>query len=231
MRFKTTLLRVLKRTKDVMSFQFSKPEELEFSPGQYLLVSVPNDGKVITKPLSISSSPTEDFLEVTKRLTGHEFSKAITGLRVGDWIYVEGPNGSFTFRGEYPKVGMLAGGIGITPFISMIKYCTYMQVQSSIILLYGNRSEDNIPFFEDLNQLAIINRNFKVFHSLSRAGDAWTGRRGHVDYEMIKEFIPDYEERVFYVSGPPGLVKECTQHLMSLGVKEERIKMENFIGY
>ncbi|MCX8182367.1 MAG: FAD-dependent oxidoreductase [Candidatus Methanomethyliaceae archaeon] len=231
MRYKATIIRVLKRAEDIRSFQFIKPRGFEFLPGQYLFVSVQKSGKALTKPLSISSSPTEDFLEVTKRLTGHEFSNAMTELRVGDEIYIDGPNGSFTFMGEYPKVGMLAGGIGITPLISMIKYCTHKQVQSSIILLYGNRSEENIPFFEELNQLAKNNKNFRVIHTLSRAGDSWKGRRGHVDSEMIKEHIPDYEERVFYVSGPPGLVKDCTQHLRSLGVNEEKIKTENFIGY
>lgn len=231
MNFKVTLLRILKRTEDVRSFQFSKPQAFKFLPGQYLLVSVPKNGKILMKPLSISSSPTEDFLEFTKRLTGHEFSNVMAELRVGDEIFIQGPNGSFTFEGEYPKVGMLAGGIGITPLMSMIKYCTHKQVHSSIILLYGNRSEDNIPYFEELNKLATNNNNFKVFHSLSRPRDSWMGRRGHVNSEMIMDHIPDYDERVFYVSGPPGLVRDCTQHLRSLGVREKNIKTENFIGY
>ncbi|MEM3365205.1 MAG: FAD-dependent oxidoreductase [Candidatus Methanomethyliaceae archaeon] len=229
--FKVTISRVFKRTEDVMSFQFSKPQAFEFLPGQYLLVSVPKNGKLLTKPLSISSSPTEDFLEVTKRITGHEFSNVMAELRVGDEIFIDGPNGNFTFKGEYPKVGMLAGGIGITPLMSMMKYCTHRRIQSNIILLYGNRSEDNIPFFEDLDRLAKDNSNLRIVHTLSRAGDSWKGRRGHVDSEMIKEHIQDYQERVFYVSGPPGLVKDCVQHLKSLGVIDERIRTENFVGY
>ncbi|MBC7113195.1 MAG: FAD-dependent oxidoreductase [Candidatus Methanomethyliales bacterium] len=231
MRIKTTVLSIIERTKDTWSFRFTKPEGFKYLPGQYMFVSVPNNGGLLTKPLSISSSPHEDFLEVTKRLTGHDFSNAMAGLHVGDEVYIDGPHGSFTFMGEYSKVGMLAGGIGITPLISMIKYCTHAGIHSNIILLYGNRSEDNIPFFEELAQLSKENKNFKVFHTLSRAGEAWKGRRGHVDSEMIKEFIPDYGGRVFYVSGPPGLVKDCAQHLRSLGVSEERIKTENFTGY
>jgi len=231
MKFKINVLGILERTKDTWSFRFSKPEGFEYLPGQYLFLSVARNGVVLTKPLSISSSPHEDFLEVTKRLTGHDFSNALAGLHAGDEVYIDGPHGNFTFRGEHPKVGMLAGGIGITPLMSMIKYCAHAGIHSNIILLYGNRSEDNIPFFEDLARLSEDNKNFKVVHTLSRAGDAWRGRRGHVDSEMIKEFIPDYRERVFYVSGPPGLVMDCAQHLRSLGVNEGRIKTENFTGY
>lgn len=231
MRFTAKILRIMKRTTDTRSFQVSKPEGFEFLPGQYLLVSVLRGDEFLTKPLSISSSPTDDFLEITKRLTGHEFSDALAVLKEGDSIYLEGPKGTFTFKGEYKKVGMLAGGIGITPLMSMIRYCHHLRLESNIILLYGNRSEDNIPFFEDLERIAAENLNFKVVHTLSRAGNNWTGRRGHVDSEMIREQIPDYMDRVFYVSGPPSLVKDCVQHLMRLGVEEDKIKTENFIGY
>lgn len=231
MKFKSTIIEILERTKDVKSFRVEKVEGFDYYPGQYILVSVPIGSVFLTKPLSISSSPTEGFIEVTKRLTGHEFSNAMSELRAKDEIYLDGPRGNFTFKGEHKKVGMLCGGIGITPLMSMIKYCTHLRIQSDIILLYGNRSEDNIPFFEELGQMANYNVNFKVFHVLSRPGNGWSGRTGHVDSEMVAECIPDYLERVFYVSGPPPLVRDCHDHLIRLGLPEEKIKTENFIGY
>lgn len=231
MKAKVSILSVLKRTEDVISFQLSKPHGFVFLPGQYLLVSVQKDGTLLTKPLSISSSPMENFLEITKRITGHEFSNAMIKLQVGDGVYIDGPYGSFTFEGEYSKVAMLAGGIGITPFMSMINYCTQMQIPSDIILLYGNRSEENIPFFHELNTAAKKNKNFKVVHTLSRAGDSWMGRRGRLNSEIIRKEIQDYIGRIFYLSGPPGFVIDCTQHLKSLGISEEKIKTESFVGY
>lgn len=166
-----------------------------------------------------------------QRLTGHEFSNAINGLKVGDEVELDGPRGSFTFRGEYTKVGMLCGGIGITPLMSMIKYCTHMRIPLDIILLYGNRSEDNVPFLNELETISRDNGHFKVFHTLSRPGNRWRGRIGHIDPQMIIDCISDYSERVFYLSGPPALVNDCRQHLRRLGVYEEKIKTENFIGY
>jgi ferredoxin-NADP reductase len=108
----------------------------------------------MTKHFPISSSPTEiEFLEFTKKITDHEFSVALDALRAGDPATIDGPYGDFTFRGEFPKVGMITGGIGITPLRSMIRYCTDRSVETDITLLYGNRNEENIVFHEELEGL------------------------------------------------------------------------------
>lgn len=229
--FETSVQEIIRRTGDVKSFRFRRPEGFDYDPGQYIFVTVVANGEERTKPLTISSSPTEGFLEFTKRITEHEFSMVLDRLKTGDRLHLKGPNGSFTFKGEHPKVGMITGGIGSTPFRSMIRYCTDKWIQSQITLLYGNKSEDSIVFKDELDWLERTNKNLRVVHTLSRPGDSWKCRRGHIDFRMIQEEVPDYAERVFYVCGPPVLVTDCVSHLKALMVPDIRINVENFPGY
>jgi len=232
MEFETRVAEIIRRASDVKSFRFKRPEELAYDPGQYMYVTILIGDEKQTKPFTISSSPTEvGFIEFTKRLTDHEFSKALNQFKFGDWAYIEAPKGGFTFKGEYPKVAFVTGGIGITPFRSMIKYCTDKDVRSQIILLYGNRNEESIAFREGLDALAKINHNLRIVHTLTQPSENWKGRRGLIDFQMIKEEIPDYTERVFYVCGPPGMVTSMLNVLKTLKIPEENMKTEHFAGY
>lgn len=232
MEFETRVAEIIRRTPDVKSFRFKRPEGFDYDPGQYMYVTIMVGNEKQTKHFTISSSPTEaDSIEFTKRITDHEFSKALDQLRIGDWAYLKAPEGKFTFKGEYPKVAMIAGGIGITPFRSIIKYCTDRSIESQITLLYGNRSEESITFGEDLVMLAGEDHNLKIVHILAEPSENWKGRRGFVDLQMIKEETPDYSERVFYVCGPPGLVTSILNILKTLKIPDDNTKTERFSGY
>ena len=197
-----------------------------------MFITIGADGEKKTKHFTISSSPTEgEFLEFTKKITDHEFSVALDRMRPKDPVSLDGPYGDFTFRGEYPKIGMLTGGIGITPFRSMIRYCTDRQVPSKITLLYGNRNEESIVFRRELDDIQRQDPDLTIVHTLSRPDDSWMGRRGHVDKAAIEDEIPDYEERVFFVCGPPALVTGLVDALGMLQVPSSRIKVEHFPGY
>lgn len=232
MEFETKVDAIIKRTHDVKSFRFKRPEGFDYDPGQFLFITIPIGDEKQKKHFTISSSPTEkEFIEFTKKITDHEFSAALDRLTIGDKAYIDAPYGEFTFKGEHPKIGMLTGGIGITPFRSMIKYCTDKGIKSGITLLYGNRNEENIVFKEELDRLEKENPNFRVIHTLSRPSEAWKGRRGHIDLAMAGEEIPDYMERTFYVCGPPSLVTDCVNILKALKIPDDKINIENFPGY
>lgn len=232
MEFETSVYEIIKRTHDVKSFRFKRPKEFEYDPGQYLFITILIDGEKKTKHFTISSSPTEkEYIEFTKKITDHEFSVALDMLKIGDWAYINGPYGEFIFKGEHAKVGMLTGGIGITPFMSMTKYCMDNGIKSQMTLLYGNRNEESIVFKEELDSLEKKNPNLRVVHTLSRPSDRWKGRRGHVDIQTVREEIPDYMERAFYVCGPPALVTDCVNILKTLKVPDNKIKTEDFPGY
>ncbi len=232
MRFESTIKAIISRTADVKSFRFPRPMDFSYKAGQFIMVTIRSGDYTLTKPFSISSSPTEqDYLEFTKKLTGHEFSTTLEALKVGDWAMIEGPYGSFTFQGEYRKLCLLSGGVGITPLRSICKYVTDTNLDVSIIVIYGCRSEENIIFREDLEQLPRQNKNSKVVFTLDEPDSGWSGEIGVINANMIQRNVPDYLERVFYTCGPPGMVQAMTALLKSLVVPSENIRIENFAGY
>ncbi len=231
MQAETEVMQVLSRTRDTLSVRFARPKGFDYLPGQYMFITLSYAGEPKTKHLTISSSPTEDFLEVTKRLTGHEFSNALEAVKPGDRVVIRGPYGGFTFQGEHDRVCMLSGGIGITPLRSMIRYSTDKGLSASIVLLYSNSHEDNIIFEDDLESMAKRNPNLKVVNTITRPSPAWKGLTGRIDRDMIVRELPDYANRVFFTSGPMKMVDAILALLENLGLPENQIKREYFPGY
>ncbi|MCK4261661.1 hypothetical protein KAX00_00980 [bacterium] len=232
----TEVLDIIQRTGDVKSFRFKIKEDVDFKPGQFFFVAIKIDGVERTKHFSFSNSPTEKgYVEFTKRITGSEFSQALDKLKVGDWAKLKMPNGSFTFQGEYEKVAFLSGGIGITPIRSICRFTTDKGLATDIVLLYSSRTEDDIIFRQDLDEIASVNENIRVVHTLTSPdvdAKTWKGRTGRVDEKMIREEMKDYGERIFYVCGPPKMVEGLVDILKNrLSVGEGKIKTENFVGY
>ncbi len=232
MEFETEVKRIIKRTYNVKSFRFDRPEGFLYKAGQWLFITIRIGGEEKQKYFTISSSPTETrFIEFTKKLTDHEFSNALDALKEGDWAKINAPYGEFTYEGEYPKIAMLSGGIGITPLRSIIKYCTDKQLSTSVILLYGNQTERDIVFKDQFEEMQRQNRNLKVVHTLAEPSESWKGYTGYINADMIKKEIPDYKERVFYICGPPKMVEAMENLLSSLSVPKKQVKKENFYGY
>ncbi len=230
MQFETDVSKVFQRTRDVKSIRLSRPKGFDYLPGQWIFLTA-GQGEQSTKPLSLSSSPTEDFLEVTKRLTGQKFSNALAALSAGDKVLARGPYGSFTFSKEYSKVCMLSGGIGITPLRSMIRYSTDKQLATDIKLLYSNRHEDDISFKEDFDEMQRRNPNLRVIVTITGSIRTWKGLTGRINREMIEKVVPDYAERVFFTSGPRPMVDAMRAILTEMAIPKTQIKQEYFSGY
>ncbi len=231
MKFDTEVIEIIKRTADVKSVRLRRPKGFDYIPGQWASIILGKENSPEMKPLSFSSSPTEDFLEVTKRLTGHEFSNAFDTLNIGDSVSVSGPYGNLTFHGEFDKICMLSGGIGITPLRSMIRYSTDKDLKTNIILLYSNRFEDGIAFKDDFDAILERNPNFKFIVTITGPTKAWKGFTGRINLEMIKKIAPDYADRVFYTCGPRPMVDAMATLLTKMGLPRGRIRYEYFTGY
>jgi len=232
MKFETTVKQIIPRTPNVSSFRFPKPPELDYKAGQFLFVTIKQGGKELTKHFSFSSSPTEKtHIEFTKKFTDSEFSAALKTLKPGDWARIDAPYGKFTFEGEHPKIGMLAGGIGITPLVSICKYCTDKRLSTKITLLYGCRTETDIAFRKNLETMQQQNNNLKIIFTLNEASSDWKGAVGVINTDMVKREIPEYKETVFYTCGPPPMVEVMEKLIESLGLPKTQLKREYFSGY
>lgn len=232
MKYETTILQIIPRTSDVTSYRFPKQKGLDYKAGQFFFVTIKQKDKELTKPFSFSSSPTEpEHIEFTKKFTDHEFSLALKACRVGDWARIDAPYGQLTFEGEYPRITLLSGGIGITPFMSIIKNAADKQLESKITLFYGCRTEKDIVFKEELEELAKNNNNLKLVFVITEPSPQWRGNTGIITAELVKKEVPDYKENMFYTCGPPGMVTAMEKLVENIGVPKEKIKKELFAGY
>lgn len=232
MKFETRISDIITRTYNVKSYRFPRPCAFTYKSGQFMFVQIKSGKQKFTKHFTISSSPTEiDFLEFTKKLTDHPFSIALARSRIEDWAIIDGPYGDFTIEGTPERVGMLSGGIGITPLRSICKYGTDTKSETKITLIYGNHTEEDIVFREELEDMLQNNRNMKVVFTLSEASQTWKGYTGRINAEMIRKEIPDYEKTLFYTCGPPAMVDIIMNLLKELHIPTTQIKKENFPGY
>jgi ferredoxin-NADP reductase len=229
--FKTEVIDVVQNTPSSRSVRFLRPNGFDYLPGQFVILGLDCENGEVKKPLSLSSSPTEEFLAVTKRLTGHEFSNAFLSKKKGDAIRFTGPYGNFTLKEEHSKIAMLSGGIGITPLLSMIKYCTDMNMPTEILLFYSNRDESDIPFKDELEALRERNSHLTVVNTLTRPGPLWMGHKGRINAKLIKEHIVDVNEWFFYSSGPEKMVDSMLLVLKEMNIPENRSLREYFPGY
>jgi glycine betaine catabolism B len=232
LKYETTIQAVIPRTSDTASYRFPRPEGLDYKPGQFFFVTLKQGGKELTKHFSFSSSPTEPgYIEFTKKFTDHEYSLALKAAKAGDWARIDAPYGKFTFEGEHPKIALLCGGIGITPFMSICKNAAEKGLSSKITLFYGCKTEADIAFRRELDEVAQKNRNLQIVYILNQASPNWMGATGIITVDLVKQQLPDYKDNIFYACGPPPMVEAMKKLLKELGLPENQLKLEYFSGY
>jgi glycine betaine catabolism B len=232
MKFETTIKEIIPRTADVSSFRFPRPADLSYKPGQFFFVTIKQDEKELIHHFSFSSSPTElDHFEFTKKFTENEYSLSLKAAKVGDWVRIDAPYGQFTFEGEHSKIALIAGGIGITPFISMCKNATDKKLNSKITLFFGCKTQSDIAFYKELEAMQQQNSNLDIHFIVTQPSLDWKGATGIISAEMIRQELPDFKENVFFTCGPPAMVKAMETIIQSLGLSEEQMKKEYFTGY
>jgi glycine betaine catabolism B len=230
--FETKLSDVISLTPRVKSFRFPRVDSINYEAGQFFSVVIRVKGEYAEHHFSFSSSPSDEgYIEFTKRITASDFSQALDNLKPGDPAFLKGPEGEFVLTEKPEKLAFLSGGIGITPLRSMLRFMTARNLPFDVTLLYGNANYEDIIFREELNGLAAISKRITVIHTLSNPPPDWPGKTGFIEAAMIREVISDYQERLFYISGPVKMVQSLINQIISLGVGENRIKHDSFTGY
>ncbi|MBI4050072.1 MAG: oxidoreductase [Candidatus Doudnabacteria bacterium] len=220
----------LSEAANTMTFRFEKPLNFDFVPGQYLEWVLPHphpDSRGIKRYFTIATSPTEKDLQISTRLAPEKsssFKVSLQNLQPGDEISASELDGDFVLPRD-PKIPLvlIAGGIGITPFRSMIKYLLDRKERRDIVLLYLNKTEADIAFRDLLENAAA---------SGLRAVFVLSERDGKLTAEQIKKEVPDWQNRTFYVSGPEPMVETFEQLLKGvMGIRGEKVKRDYFPGY
>lgn len=223
----------------LMEFAYRPARRLAFQPGQYMEWTLDHgraDSRGKRRFFTLASSPTEPLLRIGVKFTGagSTFKRALaTHGQPGSSIIAAQVAGDFTLpRDTDRKLAFIAGGIGVTPFRSMVKYLTDRREQRDVILLYANRAYDEI-LYRDVFWQAMYAFRFRPVYVVSDGASVppgWTGEVGRIDTELIQRQVPDYRERLFYVSGSPLLVQRVQRALYDLGVKPEQIRTDAFSG-
>jgi glycine betaine catabolism B len=232
---KVRLDKKITRAPGVESFRFIPAEKVEFIAGQFLQVifdETSKENKELNKYLSFSSSPLDEYIEVTKRLSGSPFSQKLKGLKAGDEILLRAPFGSCVFDEHCRKIAFLIGGIGITPVISILEYIVGRKLNTDVVLLYSNRNDEEISFRKELDYWQSINDKLRIVYTVTdcRPKDNKC-IYGYINNVLLLDAVPDISERVFFIFGPPRMVEAMTALCLDAGINKENIRTESFIGY
>lgn len=206
-----------------------------FEPGQFLAIAVPAGARRLLRSYSIASSPCcHGWCDVTvKHVPGGTVSSYLhERVKAGDVLDVSGPYGRFTFTGqEASRLVLVAGGIGITPLMSAIRYLTDQSWSGDIYLIYGATRLDNVVFRSELAHLAQRHPNLHSTFVLSdEPSREWHGPRGHVTAEVLAQAVPDIEHTRIHLCGPPPMMEAVKTALAGLGVPPGNVHTELFLG-
>lgn len=209
-----------------------------FIPGQYAEWTIPadsSDSRGNRRFFTISSAPNDPEIRVGIKLYPNPstFKKRLSELVAGDTVLAGNIAGDFTMpNNTAQKLVFIAGGIGVTPFISMIRSLDDTKQKRDIVFLYGNAKESEIAY-KDLIDAVAQATGVRVVYALSDKAvpEIWQGERGFVNAAMITRHVPDYTDRLFYISGPNSMVSAVSSELKSLGVARNRIKKDFFPGF
>lgn len=222
------VVRVTQETHDTWSLAF-QGEPLAHRPGQFLIVQLVRRGRVSEPhPFTIASSPSSDVLQITVKQVG-DFTATIGETQVGDAALIDAPYGVFSYtRHDAPSLVFIAGGIGITPFMSMLRDMCARGIQRKVLLIWGNKTERDIPFRQELEEMAAKLQSLRVIHVLSRQED-WPGEKGYVDTARLRRLLGEQADIAqVFLCGPPVMMDKVLQSLRELGIPRRRIHYERF---
>jgi len=215
-----------------LTFLPIKSRRFDFVPGQHLTLSTSARGlNLHERPFSITSSPSEkDILQISFKKYG-DYTHKLASLLEDDIVEIGGPYGDFELDTRYPNITLLAGGIGITPFISMARYAADKTLNNKITLIYSGRSIGNTAFLSELVELQKRNPNFKFFVHLTEEPNLEITNIYHntrLTARDLQQYINSIDRSIFYVCGPSAFTQSMRYNLTSLGVRDKQIMTEEF---
>jgi ferredoxin-NADP reductase len=222
-----------------MAFHFEKPSGFSFRAGQFADVTLTHpletDAKGNTRTFSIASPPFANELVFTTRMRNTAFKRSLKKVPLAAEVKIGPATGSFTLHKNLTRPAvLLAGGIGITPFLSMVQQAERDRLLQKLYLFYSNRRPEDTAFLDTLRALETTNPNFRLICTMtemSKSKKEWRGETALIDKEMLCRHLADLQGPIYYVAGPPTMVTAMRKVLVSAGVEESDIRTDEFVGY
>ena len=212
-------------------------EEVEFEPGQYFFVTLPDSGhqdeRGLRRHITAVTSPNErGVLGLATRIRDSAFKRTLVGLPVGAEVEVEPPKGKFVLPKDSSRpLVFVAGGIGITVFRSMLRYIREERLPYRVTLIYSNRDAESTAFLDELRELERELPGFRLILTMTD-DPSWEGDTRLIDAHVVKEYLGrDLNEFTFLIAGPPAMVESVEHSLEEAGVNDENVVADRFSGY
>ena len=227
---------VTRETHNVWTLKMTPPEgtaRFAFLPGQFQFITFYSMlSRAEEHPFTLSSSPSEAGVHTATIKESGDFTSTIGSVRPGDCVGIQAPFGRFSYvlHPAERDLVFIAGGIGITPFMSMLRHMRDTAADVSVTLLYVNRGERNIVFRDELETIRAGRRpRLTLVHVLSDAPREWAGERGRIDLEKIRRHVGDLTAgKVFYLCGPQAMMSDLIAALIRAGVRSSNVRAERF---
>ena len=209
------------------SYVLEKPENFKYLAGDHGYIELsPDNGK----PFSLVSSPHENLIEFATIIRdSSKWKQELNNKKAGDELILSGPYGKFGYQEHEKDIVFIAGGIGITPFMSIMRYLTEENKDTKVTLLYSNKTLKRTAFKDEIDSLANKNDNIKVIYTMTE-DESYDGNKGRIDSNFIKENVENLKEKTWYVAGPPKMVVVMNS-ILKEEFKIENIKLDSFGGY
>ncbi|MBI5044977.1 MAG: FAD-dependent oxidoreductase [Candidatus Levybacteria bacterium] len=236
----TIFIKKEKVAHETYSFYFKKPARFSYVAGQCMKITlqdVRGDNRGPRRFFTISSSPLDEELMITTKIIKKPsmFKQRLFSLEQGNEVTIFGPMGTFFLPDEsnHPLI-FLAGGIGVTPFHSMITYATSINYPTQIYLFASFSSVEEAVFYKDFVRLSKENLFVKIIYTITHPGksrEKWQGEVGRISPGMIKKYIPEFKNYHLYICGPEKMVDEMFEMMKSVEITQGKIRKEQFSGY
>ncbi len=217
-------------TEGTLRADFKLPKPVAFKAGQYTTITLLNppynDAQGHTRDFSLVNAPHEnDIFSITTRIRDSAFKKSLVELPPGADVEIREPAGDLVLPEflQEPLV-FVAGGIGITPFMSMLKDLSYRVARVPITLFYSNSDKKTTPFLDEIDELS---KKLPQFNPIL----IWTAEQGRVNADILAKNVSNLDSPFFYIAGAPGMVHDVFDMLISLNLNPMKIKSEDFAGY
>jgi len=237
--YASRLLNRVEVAEGTIAFHFEKPVGFDFIPGQSADLTLLNpsetDSEGDVRTFSIASAPFEEQLMFATRMRDTAFKRSLKKMPLGTVVKMDSAMGSFTLHKNSAKPAVfLAGGIGITPFSSIVRQADHDRAPHKLYLFYSNRRPEEAPFVEVLQNLEKTNPQFRFIATMTempRSKKTWNGETGRIDQEMLSKYLNELRGPIYYVAGPPAMVNGIRKMVVASGVDEDDIRNEEFAGY